>query len=204
MKLYHLPQSPNSYKVRAVAFHLGIDLEEHVVNLFEGEQKNPDFLALNPNGMVPTLVDGDFVLWESNAIMQYLAATAPPNILWPDSAAQRACITRWQCWQLAHWGPAANTIIGERVIKKLAGGGEPDQAVIDAAEEKLHRFAAVLDGQLEGRDFLHGAEPTIADLSVAAPLIYTEQAQLPLGDYPSIQRWYANVAALEGWKRATP
>jgi len=202
MKLYHFPPSPNSHKVRAVAGHLGLELDEQVVNLLEGDQKDPEFLALNPNGMVPTLVDGDYVLWESNAIMQYLAATAPNNSLWPDDVAGRACITRWQCWQLAHWGPACGALIGERVIKPLTGGGEPDQAVIDKAEAEIHRFAKVLDAHLEGRDFLHGSEPTLGDLSVAAPLIYAEQAQLPLSDYVNIRRWYGKVEALEGWQRS--
>ncbi len=91
MKLYGFPVSPNTWKVRAVAAHLGIVLDDQLVDLRRGEQRAPDYLALNPTGRTPTLVDGDFVLWESNAIMQYLAS-GTPNGLWPDDARTRADI----------------------------------------------------------------------------------------------------------------
>ena len=97
MKLYGFPPSPNTWKVRAVAHHLGIPLEFSFVDLSKGEQRKPDYLAINPSGRTPTLVDGDFILPESNAIMQYLAGEKP-NSLWPDDARARADITRWQCW----------------------------------------------------------------------------------------------------------
>ena len=80
MKLYGFPRSPNTWKVRAVAAQLAMPLELELVDLTK--PRAPAYLALNPTGRTPTLVDGDFVLWESNAIMQYLASQAP-NSLWP-------------------------------------------------------------------------------------------------------------------------
>ena len=74
MKLYHHPLSPNVRRVRLTAAVLGLELEEQVVDFAKGEHKTPSFLAINPNGALPALVDGDFVLTESRAIMQYLAA----------------------------------------------------------------------------------------------------------------------------------
>src|SRR5262245_20883104 len=100
MKLYGFPPSPNTWKVRAVAAHLGIPLELALVDLTK--PRTPDYLALNPTGRAPTLVDGDFILSESNAIIQYLAGR-PASTLWPDDARTRVDIMRWQCWQLAHW-----------------------------------------------------------------------------------------------------
>ena len=97
MKLYGFPPSPNTWKVRAVAAHLGIPLELEFVDLTKGGSHSPDYLALNPSGRTPTLVDGDFKLWESTAIMQYLASQKP-NSLWPDNARTRADIMRWQSW----------------------------------------------------------------------------------------------------------
>src|SRR5262245_60596926 len=73
MKLYGFPPSPNTWKVRAVAAHLGLPLELHLVDITKGGQRAPNYLALNPTGRTPTLVDGDLALWESTAIMQYLA-----------------------------------------------------------------------------------------------------------------------------------
>ena len=77
MKLYGFPGSPNTWKVRAVAAHLGLPVEDVHVDLKKGEQRAPAYLALNPTGRTPTLVDGDFVVWESAAIMQYLASRKP-------------------------------------------------------------------------------------------------------------------------------
>src|SRR5207253_150811 len=102
MKLYGFPPSPNTWKVRAVAAHLGIPLELELVDLVKGASHSPDYLAINPTGRTPTLVDGDFKLWESNAIMQYIASQKP-NSLWPNNARAQADIARWQSWQLAHF-----------------------------------------------------------------------------------------------------
>src|SRR5215468_6244968 len=99
MKLYGFPPSPNTWKVRAVAAHLGIPLELALVDLTK--PRTSDYLALNPTGRTPTLVDGDFILSESNAIIQYLT-DRPASTLWPNDARTRADIMRWQSWQLAH------------------------------------------------------------------------------------------------------
>ena len=99
-ELYGFPPSPNTWKVRAVAAHLAIPLELEFVDLSKGQQRTPDYLALNPTGRTPTLVDGDFMLWESTAIMQYLASRAAQLALASDPRA-RADIMRWQSWQLA-------------------------------------------------------------------------------------------------------
>ena len=88
MKLYAFPPSPNTWKVRAVAAHLGIPLELEIVDLIKGGSHSPDYLAINPTGRTPTLVDGDFKLWESTAIMQYVASQKP-NSLWPNDARTR-------------------------------------------------------------------------------------------------------------------
>jgi glutathione S-transferase len=77
MKLYMNAMSPNVRRVRLTAAVLGMDLEEKKLDFTKGEHKNPEYLALNPNGAVPALVDGDFVLTESRAIMQYLASKKP-------------------------------------------------------------------------------------------------------------------------------
>ena len=100
MKLYGFPPSPNTWKVRAVAAHLGIPLELEFVDLIKGGSHTPAYLAINPTGRTPTLVDGDFKLWESTAIMQYLArpeaelALAERRAPAPTSCAGRAGSSR--------------------------------------------------------------------------------------------------------------
>ncbi len=203
MKLYGFPPSPNTRKIQALAAHVGVPVELVLVDLSKGEQKKPDYLAINPAGRTPTLVDGDLELSESNAILQYVAG-AKPSSLWPDDRRQRADITRWQCWQLAHWDEGCVGLIRENVIKKVMGMGAPDPAAVKAAETAFARDASVLDRHLATQQYLVGNTLTIADFAVAAPLAYAEAASLPLSDYPNIRAWYARIASLPAWKEANP
>jgi glutathione S-transferase len=204
MKLYGFPPSPNTWKVRAVAHHLGIPLEFAFVDLSKGEQRKPDYLAINPSGRTPTLVDGDFILPESNAIMQYLA-DQKPNSLWPDDARTRADITRWQCWQLAHWGSdACVPLVFNRLVKKLLNLGPPDEAAVAKATEAFNRDAKLLDAHLAGRPYLVGEELTLADFSVAANLLFAKEAEMPVGPYLRLQEWFGRVSALPCWRETAP
>src|SRR5690606_14211024 len=90
MKLYQFPFSPNSQKVVAFAYEVGVPLTKQTVNLFKGETRTPEMLAKNPNGKVPILEDGEFVLWESNAILGYLAGVAGRADLAPTGVRERA------------------------------------------------------------------------------------------------------------------
>lgn len=203
MKLYFFPRSPNSRKVWATAVALNIDIELQLVNLLTGQQRDPEYLKLNPNGLTPTLEDGNLVLWESNAIMQYVASKKP-NSLWPQDDRMRADISRWQCWELAHWGRAVGAVLFERLVKPLAFQQEPDPAEIRKGEEAIHRFASVLDGHLEGRPYLVGDGLTLADLTVAPFVAFKDECKLPLQEYQNINRWYAKIEQLEAWKKTTP
>ena len=105
MKLYNANLSPNALRVRAVVNELGIALEVIDVDLRSGGNRTKEFLALNPNGKVPVLVDGDFVLWESRAINAYLATMKPESGLYPADARKRAMVDQWSYWQAVHLGP---------------------------------------------------------------------------------------------------
>lgn len=204
MKLYYHPNSPNCMDVMATAHQLGIPLELELVELTKGAQKNPAYLRINPNGRVPTLVDGDFILFESNAIMQYLASKKPGNPLWPRDDKIRADIARWQFWQASQWGRAAGMLVWENMVKKFLNLGAPDPAKVKEGGELFHASAAVLDGHLSGRQYLVGSEPTLADFSVAATLVYAQPGRLPLEKYGNIRAWYERVAAHDAWKKALP
>jgi glutathione S-transferase len=203
MKLYGFPSSPNTRKVQAVVEALEMPVEFHMVDLGKGDQRKPEYLALNPTGRAPTLVDGDFVLWESNAIMQYLASKRP-NSLWPDDRKTQADINRWLCWQLGHWNEGTGRLIFQRLVKPLLKIGEPDAAEIKRGEELFRRDAAVLDSWLARRKFLVGSGVTLADFAVAAPLMYIAEAQLPVENYPNLMAWYARIEAQPGWQKSRP
>src|SRR5689334_3652685 len=144
MKLYNFPFSPNSRKVRAVAYELGIELDYVFVNLFRGESRTPEFLAKNPNGRVPVLEDGDLILWESTAIIAYLADKQGDTTIRPTTPRARAEVGRWLSWQLAHLGPAISKVAFERLVKKLTGRGAPDQALIESGTAEFDACTAVL------------------------------------------------------------
>jgi glutathione S-transferase len=204
MKLYGFPPSPNTWKVRAVAAHLGIPLEFALIDLTKGQQRTPDYLALNPTGRTPTLVDGDLVLWESTAIMQYLASQKP-NSLWPDNLRARADIMRWQSWHLQHWSKeACEPLVFQRLVKKRLNLGPPDAAIVERGIEGFHREARVLDAHLSKQPYLTGSELTLADISVAASITYSKEAEIPVEPYQHIQDWFTRVSALPAWRQTAP
>ena len=179
MKLYHHPASANCRKCLLVSEHLGLDLDREIVDILKGENKKPEFLKLNPNAKIPLLVDGSLKLWESNAIMAYLASHQD-NTLWPKSNA-RYDIMRWQHWESSHFKPAIESIVFERVFKKFANLGEPDAAAIKRGEENLDRYGAVLNGHLETHDWVVGKNLSLADFALAANLTYHPACAIEVG-----------------------
>jgi len=204
MKLVGFQPSPNTWKVRAVAAHLGIPLEFEFVDLTKGASHAPDYLALNPTGRTPTLIDGDLKLWESTAIMQYLASQKP-NSLWPDDARTRADIMRWQSWSLAHFSKdGCEPLLFQRIVKQIVKLGPPDETIVAQGLECFNREAAVLDAHLAKQPYLVGKDVTLADFSVASLLFYAERAGLPLTSYPNVMDWFARVSSLPCWKETAP
>jgi len=203
MKLYYFPASPNTRKVHAVAIHLNLPLELRLVDLLQGETKNLEFLQLNPTGRVPVLQDGDFILWESTAIMQYLASQVP-NSLYPDDRQIRADILRWQSWQLAHWHQVCQPLNYENFVKGLLQKGEPDPQIVQRTTERFHQEAIALNQHLAERKYLVNQTLTLADFAVASDLTYAISARFPLEDYPHIHTWYARIEQLPAWQQTAP
>jgi len=202
IELYVFPPSPRAFKVMAVACHLDIDYAKKIIDLPKGEQRRPEYAALNPNMRMPTLKDGEYVLWESNAIVQYLASKRPSNTLWPKDERGRLDVTRWQFWDLAHWDPVCAVYAFEYVAKRLLrGDAEPDMAALAKGEEGFHRSAKVLDGQLQKKKFVTGESLTLADFSLGSALNLATIAHYPIEPYGHIKRWYGELMALPAWQK---
>ena len=204
MKLYIHPMSSNARRARMAAIVLGHQPELVTIDLQKGEQKKPDYLAINPNGKVPTLVDGKVVVWESLAIMTYLADQKPGHAAYPSDLVARAHVNQWLFWTVAHWGPAISQLNFENFLKRMLGGGEPNEYAVQRATTLFHDAAKVLDAALAKSPNVAGETLTLADLAIAAPLMYAGLAKLPVADYAHVTRWFSTIQATEAWKATEP
>lgn len=202
MKLYYA-QTMNPRKACAVAKYLGSPVEFVRVDLAKGEHRLPAFLAENPNGKVPLLVDGDLHLWESTAIMAHLAVKAGSD-LWPSDAASQVEVLRWLSWDIAHFSRHGSSLYFEHIIKPWAGLGEANAAAVEEATGFFRRFAAVLDAHLATRDYLVGDKLSIADFGVGVLLPWAKEARLPVDDFANILRWHERLMALPAWRDPFP
>ena len=134
MKYYYHPASPNCRKTTAVIHHVGLDAEHILVDLPKGEQMSAEFLAVNPNGKVPSLVDSDRKIWESNAIIVHLAEKTASD-LWPSDD-RRLDILKWMFWEQGHLMYATGVPFFQMIIKPFLGE-QPDQKRVDEAYNSL-------------------------------------------------------------------
>lgn len=202
MKLYYF-ETPSPRMACAVARHVGAPVDYVRVDLAQGEHRRPEYLAVNPNGKVPTLVDGDLTLWEAPAIACHLALGAGSD-LWPADDAKRIDILRWVNWNTAHFSRHAGTLYVQHVINPLLGADAPDAAVVEEAAGYFKQFATVLDRQLRGREFLVGGRLSVADFAVGTFLPVAGPSGLALDGFDEIGRWYGQLQALPAWRDPFP
>jgi glutathione S-transferase len=201
LKIYATPLSANGRKVLAVSRHLGLNPEIHDVNVYRGEGRTPQYLAINPSGKIPTLIDGEFVLSESNAILLYLAEAHGANRLWSSDSIERGRIAQWLFWESAHWQPTLigflSELVGHRLLpEKIA---KPQQ-VPDWSAAAVQTVLNTLEMGLSGDAFLAGPNATIADFAVAGMTTYFRAAHFPFQRFPKIADWHARLESFESWR----
>jgi glutathione S-transferase len=202
MKLYYF-ETINGQKVCAVAKYLESSVEFVRVDLAKGEHKAPHYLAVNPNGKIPALEDGDVKLWESNAIMCHLARKAKSD-LWPNDPAKQIDVMKWLSWNSEHFTRHAGTLYFNHVIKPKFGLGAPDEKAVEEAIGFAKQFCAVLDRELEGRTFLLGDHLTVADFAVSVTLPQAETIRLPIEGFKNIARWVSQLEDIPAWREPFP
>jgi glutathione S-transferase len=201
MKIHHNPFSSNSRRAIVVALHLGVKVDFVFVDLGKGEQKRPEYLRLNPNGKVPTLEDGDFALWESNSIAEYLCDITPKQTLLPHDLKARADVLKWTHWTSAHFAPAVGILGYENFVKKFVSGQDPDPKEVARGEKLVGDLLMILERHLEGREWLEQDRLTLADYAVASTVFARARIRLPSMP-PRVAAWLERVESQPAWKQA--
>jgi len=174
----------------------GLEYELVPVDLMSGAHKHPDYLALNPNGRVPVMVDGDYVLWESNAILEWAAASSK-NDLGPRNPIERGELSRWMFMNAAHLSPAFAHVFAHTI--RLPEDQRIPQLVANGRAE-IDRCLGPLDKHLAGREFVLD-RLTIADLSIAPTLGAATMLGVDLAKFPHVSAWHARMRDRASWKK---
>jgi glutathione S-transferase len=190
--------SVNVQKVLWCLRELDLGFQRIDAGMAFGRNRDADYLAMNPNGRVPTLVDGDFVLWESNSIMRYLAlAYRDGSSLYPKNPKRRASVDRWLDWTLSTLQPVDRPVFWALVRTPIE---QRDMAAIqkDADAEAIEW--RIVDAHLANRRFIEGDDFTIADIALGAYArrwLGVEGITKPT--FPHLERWFAQFAERAGF-----
>jgi len=195
MKLYHFP-SPNPQKVTFALKELGLDCEIVPLDLAKGEQRQPEFLALNPFGRVPVLVDDGLTLTESHAILAYLGEKT--GKLWPASAAERADALQWLFVLSQHIMPAAGQVAMRLRAKVL--GIPVDEAIVAQGEQALQPVLGIIDRRLAANRWMLGADFTLVDCAYCPVLNVIKKAGFSLTGFPSASAYLNACRERPTWK----
>lgn len=192
MKLYHFPLSGHAHRARLFLSLVGADAEVVDLDLAAGEHKQPDYLKLNRFGQVPVLVDDETVIADSNAILVYVAKKLGRTDWLPETPAEAAAVQRWlsvAAGQIA-FGPGA-----ARLITVFGAGFNADEVI-----GRAHAVLAVINAELEGRDWIAGGQkPSIADIALYSYIARAPEGNVDLSGYPEVNAWLARIEALPGF-----
>ncbi|MDP6787907.1 MAG: glutathione S-transferase family protein [Rhodospirillales bacterium] len=191
MKLYDRGPSGNCHKVRLLLSMLGLEYEKESVDLGKEENRRPEFLRLNPRGQVPTLTDGDVTVWDSQAILVYLARRYGGEEWLPTEAVAMAEVMQWLAMSENEF---LFGLARARQNKKM-NGPWPWDLTSALARSGL----AVINDQLEEHDWLALGRPTIADLACYPYVALAHEGEISLDDYPAVRAWMARIRALPGY-----
>ena len=200
LRIWGRANSVNVQKVLWCCHELGIDYDRLDAGMQFGRTQDADYLAMNPNARVPTLVHGDFVLWESNSIMRYLVlAFAPGSPLYPSNPTVRGGLERWLDWSLSTLQPAERPVFWGLV---RTPPDQRDMAALQQAADAVATLWQILDTHLAGRNFAEGEQFTLADITLGAYArrwFGVEGVRKP--PLPHLERWYTGLAQRSGFQR---
>jgi glutathione S-transferase len=197
LKIYGTPRS-RAFRTLWLARELGLDYENIPLNT-SGESREASFLAINPNGHIPTIDDDGFILWESMAINLYLAKKYGLGTLYPTTVQGEARTWQWSLWGMTE---VERPVLTAMFNRALLPEDKRDAAVADAAEKEMQGPLGVLDGALAKTPYLIGDDFTVADLNVAAILAWARPARIDMTPFPSVADWLGRCALRPAAKAA--
>jgi len=198
LKIWGRASSSNVQKVLWCCAELDIEFERIDVGGPFGGNRDPEYLRMNPNGLVPTVKDGDLVMWESNTICRYLAATRDGEHLYPRDPAARTHVERWMDWQLAVIAPP----MGQLLFGLVRSTPETrDHAATETARRRAAAAWTIVDDEVKDRPYLAGDHLTLAEI-VLGTLIYRWFAfPIERPELPNLRRWHDRMHERPGFKK---
>jgi glutathione S-transferase len=200
LRIWGRLSSVNVQKVVWCAEEIGLDYERVDAGGSFGLTRTPQYLAMNPNALVPAIEDDGLVLYESNAIVRYLAARHSAGKLWPPDLRRSADVDRWMEWQSTTYTPAMRDIFWQLV---RTPAGERDQAVIERSRAECERLSGILDAHLAGREHLTDNGFTAADIVVGCAAHRWLNLTVAREPRPNLERWYAALKSRPASRQVT-
>ncbi len=191
---------PNSINVQKVMWAIAeLDLAHERIDAGGafGGLDTPEYARLNPNRKIPVIQDGETVVWESNAVVRYLAAAYGAGALWPEQPAARAEADRWMDWQLTEIAPLMHPIFWGLVRTPAE---RRDRSAIDRAAEAIGPVWGVLDAHLADRPFVGGGHLTMGDIPVGCAYWRYRNLEVSRPELPHLERWFARLAERPGYR----
>jgi glutathione S-transferase len=179
----------SAFRCHVLMLEMGIKYEEVKVDFEKGDQFKPEYLKLNPNGKIPCIVDGDFVLWESMAINKYVATKYNSDLL-GKTPEENALIDQWSYWSILEVQANLYTIAFQNFWVAEA---DRDEKVIKKATDEASKVLKILDNQLEGKEYILGNRFTLADINVASCVLVADFAKYDYSAYKNVSRWIAKL-----------
>ena len=199
MKLYGFDMSTPCNKVRYVANKIGIEYEYIIINALEGEHQSEEHIKRHPAGKVPVINDDGFILFESNAIVKYLADKTSSS-LYPKDLKQRAIIDQWMDFTSVHVANAVNKVFGNRIIFPKVGIDIDERSIQDGLSF-LDRFLPILDNQLKNNQYLAGDKLTLADFCLISYIDPLELIQVEITSYPHLKTYQKELMAEDFYQK---
>lgn len=191
IRLYDHKLSGNAYKARLLMHQLGVEYEREIVELFEGAHKTEEFAKINPNQKLPVLVDGEFVMWESNAILLYLAKKYYPNDFISDDPEIYGHIVQWVFFGKTSIDP---NLALARYLARFVPDHDPKE--MEKLQTQGNSVLKILDDHLTDRDFLVG-NYSVADIACYPYVMLSPEGDFDLTYYLNIQKWIDNIESTE-------